>query len=140
MATLPVSTLRSSSPFYDINPFYNPESSSSLSVSGLQAIKAAISLLITSHIGSRSRTFNTSWGSDLITFINEPMDSTTALVLRSSIVSAIDKWEPRVTVNASDIEVTPYTNINGYKVSITFKVVGSDSTENMTMLLQPNGY
>jgi phage baseplate assembly protein W len=68
------------------------------------------------------------------------MDSITALVIRSSIVNAIDKWEPRVTVNAGDIEVTPYTSINGYKVSITFKVVGSDSTENMTMLLQPNGY
>lgn len=140
MAALPVSALRSNSPFYDINPFYDVKSNSSLSVSGVQSIKTAISYLITSHIGSRSRTFNTDWGSDLITFINEPMDSTTALVIRSSIVNALDKWEPRVTVNASDIEVTPYTSINGYKVRITFKVVGSDSTESMTMLLQPNGY
>ena len=140
MSTLPVSALRSNSQFYDLNPFYDAESSSSLSVSGSQAIKAAISYLITSHIGSRSRTFNTDWGSDLITYINEPMDSTTALVIRSSIVSAIDKWEPRVAVNASDVEVIPYAGINGYKVRITFKVVGSDSIENMTMLLQPNGY
>lgn len=140
MANLPVSALRSSSEFYDINPFYNANSNSALSVSGLQAIKSAISFLVTSHIGSRSRTFNTEWGSDLIDFINEPMDSTTALVIRSSIVNALDKWEPRITVNASDIEVTPYASINGYKVRISFKVVGADSTETMTMLLQPNGY
>lgn len=137
---LPVSALRSSSQFYDINPFYNPDSSPALSVSGVQAIKTAISFLVTSHIGSRSRTFNPDWGSDLITFINEPMDSATSLVIRSSIVNALDKWEPRVVVNASDVEVTPYTSINGYKVKITFSIVGSDSTESMTMLLQPNGY
>lgn len=140
MATLPTSALRSKSEFYDINPFYNADSNSALSVSGLQAIKSAISFLVTSHIGSRSRTFNIEWGSDLIDFINEPMDSTTALVIRSSIVNALDKWEPRVTVNASDIDVTPYPSINGYKVRISFKIVGSDSTETMTMLLQPNGY
>ena len=140
MSNLPVSALRSSSEFYDINPFYNANSNSALSVSGLQAIKSAISFLVTSHIGSRSRTFNTEWGSDLIDYINEPMDSTTALVIRSSIVNALDKWEPRITVNASDIEVTPYASINGYKVLISFKVVGADSTETMTMLLQPNGY
>ena len=140
MATLPVSVLRSNSQFYDLNPFYDSERSPALSVSGAQALKVAISYLITSHIGSRSRTFNTDWGSDLVDYINEPMDSTTALVIRSSIVGAIDKWEPRVLVNASDVEVVPYPNMNGYKVRITFKVVGTDSTESMTMLIQPNGY
>lgn len=140
MATLPVSALRSNSAFYDLNPSYNADTSSSLSVSGAQALKSAISFLITSHIGSRSRTFNTKWGSDLIKFINEPQDSTTALILRSSIVSAIDKWEPRVAVNASNVTVTPLSSIGGYKVRIVFKVLGADSTESMTMLLQPNGY
>jgi phage baseplate assembly protein W len=140
MATLPISALRSNSSFYDINPFYNADSSASLTVTGAQAIKSAISFLITSLIGCRSRTFNTKWGSDLLRFINEPMDEMTALIIRSSILNAIDKWEPRVAVNASDVIVKPYPNINGYKVRIIFKVVGTDATESMTMLLQPNGY
>lgn len=126
--------------FYDINPFYNVDSNLSLSVSGTQALKSAIGLLLTSPIGSRSRTFNSTWGSDLLNFINEPIDDMTAMLIRSSIIGALDKWEPRITVNASDVVVTPYPSARGYKVRITFKVVGADSTESLALLLQPNGY
>lgn len=132
--------ITATSSFQDLNPFYTVDSNLPLSVSGIQALKSSIGLLLISHIGSRSRTFNMTWGSDLLNFINEPIDDMTAMLIRSSIINALDKWETRVNVNSSGIEVTPYPSAHGYKVRISFKVVGSDATESLSLLLQPNGY
>jgi phage baseplate assembly protein W len=127
--------VRSGSEYADLNPFFDAETSQALVLVGEPAIKYSISMLLTAHIKSRSRSFNVTWGSDIIDFLSEPQDEITAQKIQAAIVSAIDRHEPRVKVTPSQVKVTPIDTNNGYLVRIVYKLVSNDKVGSMSVML-----
>lgn len=131
-------SLRSSSPYADLNPFFDPTNSTSLVVYGDTALKYSISHLLTSYVGGRSRTFNSEWGSDILALLAEPLDSLSAQKIKLAIVSAIDKYEPRVSVRPSGVTVTPNPYTSSYTVVITFTANATGVASTMAVNLGTN--
>lgn len=130
-----MSTPRSSTPYADISPFFSLSSSPSIVLTGHDAIKYAISFLLTSYKGSRSRSFNVDWGADILGYLQEPRDDITSQKIKMAIVAAIDRYEPRVRVFPSMVYVTPSNQNNGYIVRITYRLVDTNESNSMSLLL-----
>jgi phage baseplate assembly protein W len=104
-------------------------------LTGHDAIKYAISFLLTSYKGSRSRSFNVYWGADILGYLQEPRDEITAQKIKMAIVAAIDRYEPRVRVFPSMVYVTPSNQNNGYIVRITYRLVDTNESSSMSLLI-----
>lgn len=99
------------------------------------AVRAALRNLFSSYVGSRSRTFNQTWGSAIMNLLQEPMTEVTAARLRAEIISTATTWEPRVTVINYETSVDVDYNRARYNVKLTYRVnaTGSISTYNLSL-------
>lgn len=70
------------------------------------------------------RLFNPEFGLDLASWIFDLMDETNAFSILSEITGAINRWEPRVTVDFGRSTVTPNYDENRYDINILFSVKG----------------
>ena len=86
------------------------------------AIKQAIVNLLLTNKGERP--FNYEYGSDIRSYLFEPLDYGTAQVIESSIQYAITNFEPRISI--TELEVIPNFDDNGFDVEMTYKIIGSD--------------
>ena len=86
------------------------------------AIKQAIVSLLLTNKGERL--MNPKYGSDIRSYLFEPLDYGTAAQIKANIRSTIDRFEPRISI--SDIKCIPIFNENGFVVDRTYIIRGSD--------------
>ena len=86
------------------------------------AIKQAIVSLLLTNKGERL--MNPKYGSDIRSYLFEPLDYGTAAQIKANIRSTIDRFEPRISI--SDIKCIPNFNDNGFDVEMTYIIRGSD--------------
>lgn len=86
------------------------------------AIKQAIVSLLLTDPGERL--FQPELGSGLRSFLFEPLDSATAALINASVRDTLERYEPRIDI--IDITTTPNSDENGYEVSLSFEVVGTE--------------
>ena len=86
------------------------------------AIKQAIVSLLLTDPGERL--FQPELGSGLRSFLFEPLDFATAALINASVRDTLDRYEPRIDI--IDITTTPNSDENGYEVSLSFEVVGTE--------------
>ena len=86
------------------------------------AIKQAIVNLLLTNKGERL--MNPDYGSDIRSYLFEPLDYGTASQITGNIRYTIDRWEPRISV--LNLSATPNFDDNGFDVEMTYEVQGTD--------------
>ena len=86
------------------------------------AIKQAIVNLLLTNKGERP--FNYDYGSDIRSYLFEPLDFGTAQQIQSNIEYSISNWEPRIDI--LELNVIPNFDDNGFDVEMIYKIIGSD--------------
>ena len=86
------------------------------------AIKQAIVNLLLTNKGERP--FNHDYGSDIRSYLFEPLDYATAGQVSASIEDTLADVEPRIDVLS--VETFPNFNDNGFSVQLEYEIVGSD--------------
>ena len=87
------------------------------------AIKQAIVNLLLTNKGERL--MNPDYGSDIRSYLFEPLDYGTASQITGNIRYTIDRWEPRISV--IDLKASPNFDDNGFDVVMTYEVRGTDN-------------
>ena len=86
------------------------------------AIKQAIVSLLLTNKGERL--MNPKYGSDIRSYLFEPLDYGTAAQIKANIRSTIDRFEPRISI--SELNCIPNYNDNGFDVEMSYIIRGSD--------------
>jgi len=86
------------------------------------AIKQAIVSLLLTNKGERL--MNPKYGSDIRSYLFEPLDYGTAAQIKANIRSTIDRFEPRISISA--LKCMPNYDDNGFDVEMTYIIRGSD--------------
>ena len=86
------------------------------------AIKQAIVSLLLTNKGERL--MNPRYGSDIRSYLFEPMDYGTANQIKNNIRDTIETFEPRIRVLR--ISATPNFDDNGFDVEMTYEISGTD--------------
>ena len=87
------------------------------------AIKQAIVNLLLTNKGERL--MNPTYGSDIRSYLFEPMDFGTANQIKNNIRDTIEIFEPRIRV--LQISATPNFDDNGFDITMTYNVIGTDT-------------
>ena len=87
------------------------------------AIKQAIVNLLLTNKGERL--MNPTYGSDIRSYLFEPMDFGTANQIKNNIRDTIETFEPRIRV--LQISATPNFDDNGFDITMTYSVIGTDT-------------
>ena len=87
------------------------------------AIKQAIVNLLLTNKGER--VMNPTYGSDIRSYLFEPMDFGTANQIKNNIRDTIETFEPRIRV--LQISATPNFDDNGFDITMTYSVIGTDT-------------
>lgn len=82
------------------------------------AIQNSLYNLFNCPIGARGRIFEPEYGSLWYQYLNEPIDIMTANSMWVSMIQAISRWEPRITLDNSGTSIVPDLTIPGYVVTI----------------------
>lgn len=121
-ALLNRSRIRSNAIYADVNPV--PSVGQPEILYDAAAVFAAIRNLFLCPKGGRSRIFSPDYFSGLYDLLQEPFDPITAQQLSVALYQALRKWEPRVTVNPGDLQVSTDSALPGYTVTLTLTVNG----------------
>ena len=95
------------------------------------AIKQAIVNLLLTNKGERP--FNPDYGSNIRSYLFEPLDYGTAAQVEMSITSTLSEFEPRI--NVLSIETYPNYDNNSFDVDMTYVIVGSDDPPTAVQLV-----
>lgn len=87
--------------------------------------------------GQRGRTFQPEYGSMWLQFIHEPISDATAVKMEMFMIQAIDRWEPRITLDRFNTSITPDTSIPGYVVRIAFSMPGLSAPVQLQFQVSP---
>ena len=87
------------------------------------AIKQAIVNLLLTNKGERL--MNPNYGSDIRRYLFEPLDYGTANQIKNNIRDTIETFEPRIRV--LQISATPNFDDNGFDITMTYNVIGTDT-------------
>ena len=109
--------------FKDVNITFNkhPVTGDVVVSKDASAIKQAIVNLLLTNKGEKL--FDPDYGSDIRSYLFEPLDYATANQVQSNIRYTIGKWEPRIGVNS--IEAVPNYDDNGFDVYLEYEIRGS---------------
>ena len=89
-------------------------------VVNVESVKQSIRNILLTRKGTRL--FNSEFGSDINKYLFDIMDKVTAFGLLNEIVTAVERWEPRVKINFSASSCVPdYTN-KVYWVNLVFVI------------------
>ncbi len=72
-------------------------------ISDYAHLRQSINTILTTSIGSRL--FVRDFGASLVDLLDAPMNSAFLLSLRSSIVEALEKYEPRIAIKKVDVPI-----------------------------------
>ena len=95
------------------------------------AVKQAIVNLLLTNKGERP--FKPDYGSDIRSYLFEPLDFGTAAQIDLSIRNTIAKFEPRISV--IDMQTYPNYDNNSFDVDMTYKIIGSDDPPTAVQLV-----
>lgn len=117
MATSPIS-------FRDLNIAFkkHPVTDDVVVSKDAVAIKQAIVNVLLTNKGERL--FNPTYGSDIRSYLFEPLDYGTAAQVNSSIRYTLARFEPRI--NVLSVNTIPNFDDNGFDVEMTYEIRGSD--------------
>ena len=87
------------------------------------AIKQAIVNLLLTNKGERL--FKPNYGSDIRSYLFEPLDYGTAQQIVGNIEHTISKWEPRIEI--LNLDAVPNYDNNGFDVQMTYQIIGTDT-------------
>ena len=110
--------------FKDINMTFkkHPVTNDLVVSKDASAIKQAIVNLLLTNKGERL--FNSDFGSNIRTYLFEPLDFGTSAQVRLAIQSCLAEFEPRIRILSLD--VWPNFDDNAFSVEMTYEVIGSD--------------
>ena len=83
------------------------------------AVKQAVLNILLTNKGERL--YDAQYGSDVRTYLFEPLDFGTAGSIKDEIVRTLKRYEPRVTIQECLVE--PNFDSNGFDVRLDFKVL-----------------
>lgn len=83
------------------------------------AVKQAVLNILLTNKGER--VYDAQYGSNVRTYLFEPLDFGTAGSIRDEIVRTLKRYEPRVTIQECLVE--PNFDSNGFDVRLDFKVL-----------------
>ena len=95
------------------------------------AIKQAIVNLLLTNKGERP--FNPDYGSDIRSYLFEPLDYGTAAQIDLSIKNTVAKFEPRISILRQ--HVYPNYDNNSFDVDMTYVIIGSDNPPTAVQLV-----
>lgn len=90
----------------------------------VQAINNSLFNLFNCSIGARGPIFQPEYGTGLMNLLHEPLDFITANKIRIVFIQAIQRWEPRITVDMLRTSVTPVLANQSYQIQIYYSLVG----------------
>ena len=129
-----ISTIFSTTrPYKDVSLTFarNVVTSDVVTVSGADAVKRALKLLIMSRAGETP--FFPDFGSRIHTLLFEPLDTITSVLLQHEIQATIGAYEPRV--NIRQLTVTPSSDEQGYDIECFFNIVNQVAPVTLTLYL-----
>lgn len=88
----------------------------------IAAVANSIYNICNCPIGGRSRIMQPLYGSLWYQFLQEPLDQSTANKMNVAMIQALQRWEPRITLDNSNSYVSPDTTLPGYQVRIAFTI------------------
>ena len=106
--------------YSDINAKYRIGTSELLL--NIRAIENSIDSILSTNVGERF--FLPMFGSNLLAHIHEPINEITADNIKDALITAIERWEPRVEVIFSRSYVIPFHDRNLYEVLISYFISG----------------
>ena len=120
-------------PYKDVSLTFarNVVTSDVVTVSGEDAVKRSIKLLIMSRAGETP--FFPEFGSLIFPLLFEPIDPITTVLLQHEMRATIDAYEPRV--NIRQLTVTPSSDEQGYDIDCLFTIVNQVSPVTLTLYL-----
>ena len=83
------------------------------------AVKQAVLNLLLTNKGERL--YDSEYGSDIRTYLFEPLDFGTAGTIRDEIIRTLKKYEPRTFIDECIVE--PNMESNGFDVRLDFRVL-----------------
>jgi|SRR6185503_2714803 len=101
------------------------------------AISNSLYNILNCAIGARGRIFQPEYGSLWYQFLQEPVDQITANKMNISTIQALQRWEPRITVDNSNSFVRANYSLPGYDVRIAFWVNLTSKKAQVNFQLQP---
>jgi phage baseplate assembly protein W len=104
-----------------------------LSYDDQAVIRSIRNLLSTNYF---ERPFNPDLGSNLNAILFELISPLTAASLEREIITMIDNYEPRASVN--EVIVTPLPDNNAYNVYLSFYIENATLPTTVTLLLERN--
>ena len=100
----------------------NPLNNDLVALKNANAIARSVRNIILTSPGEKF--FNPDFGSNVSKLLFENLDEVTALAIRDEIETAINNYEPRVSL--IDVEVTPDFDGNSLDAKIKYRIVGTD--------------
>ena len=115
---------RVSQSFKDVSMSFkvNPLNNDLVALKNANASARSVRNIILTSPGEKF--FNPDFGSNVSKLLFENLDEVTALAIRDEIETAINNYEPRVSL--IDVEVTPDFDGNSLDAKIKYRIVGAD--------------
>lgn len=98
------------------------------------SVKQSIFTILQTRKGER--VMRPDFGSNLYALLFQPMDDDTVSDIRYEVFNAISEWEDRVIIE--EIMITPYYAENQYVINMTYNVINTPYSENVSIGLVPN--
>jgi phage baseplate assembly protein W len=133
-ATTTNKSKRSNRIYSDLNLSFtkNPATKDVAKVFDIQAIKRAVKNIILTN--KYERPFNSDFGCNLRGFLFENITDPILVLMKDRISTAIEKYEPRVSVE--DIVIKEDIENNGVNIMVSFLVTGAEEPVTVSTFLQ----
>ena len=126
-------TFTKTRPYKDVSLTFgrNVVTSDVVTVSGEDAVKRSIKLLLMSRAGETP--FFPEFGSHIFRLLFEPIDPITTVLLQHEIQATIEAYEPRVNIRR--LTATPSSDEQGYDIDCLFSIVNQVAPVTLTLYL-----
>jgi len=113
----------------DVNSSYTLDNLPDRLPDQLAIINSSLFNLLNCMPGQRSRTFQPTYGSLWLQFIQEPLSDLTAKKMEIFMIQSIEKWVPQVQVDQAQTRISVDTSLPGYQVAIALRTPFSSSSQ-----------
>ena len=126
-------TFTKTRPYKDVSLTFarNVVTSDVVTVSGEDAVKRSIKLLLMSRAGETP--FFPEFGSHIFRLLFEPIDPITTVLLQHEIQATIEAYEPRVNIRR--LTAPPSSDEQGYDIDCLFTIVNQVAPVTLTLYL-----
>ena len=133
-ATTTNKSKRSNRIYSDLNLSFtkNPATKDVAKLFDVQAIKRSVKNIILTN--KYERPFNSDFGCNLRGFLFENITEPLLVIIKDRVAMAIEKYEPRVTVE--DVVVKDDQDKNGLSIMVSFLINGTEAPVSVSTFLQ----